>query len=159
MSAAHTEILVDTAAVAAAAARGRRVWSELIGHPGVLFGGGVLVLMSMVALVAPLLGTVDPAIIDPTHRNQLPGSEWTVTSVSGHELARTAWMGTDSLGRDLYSRVVYGARVSLIIGVAVAVPSIVVGLAIGLASGYFRWLDAVVMRVMDGLMRSSRSCS
>ena len=152
MSAAHTEILVDTAAAAAAAARGPRVWSELIGHPGVLFGGVVLVLMSMVALVAPLLGTVDPATIDPTHRNQLPGSEWTVTSVSGHELARTAWMGTDSLGRDLYSRVVYGARVSLIIGVAVAVLSIAVGLAIGLVSGYLRWLDAVVMRVMDGLM-------
>ena len=152
MSAAHAEILVDTAAAAAAAARGPRVWSELIGDPGVLFGGAVLLLMSIVALLAPLLGTVDPATIDPTHRNQLPGSEWTVTGASGHELARIAWMGTDSLGRDLYSRVVYGARVSLIIGVAVAVLSIAVGLAIGLVSGYLRWLDAVVMRVMDGLM-------
>jgi peptide/nickel transport system permease protein len=95
-----------------------------------------------IALLAPLLGTTNPAAIDPTHRNQLPGSEWTDTDASGGEVARTAWMGTDSLGRDLYSRVVYGARVSLIIGVAVATISIAVGLAIGLVSGYIRWLDA-----------------
>jgi peptide/nickel transport system permease protein len=61
-------------------------------------------------------------------------------------------MGTDTLGRDLYSRVIHGARVSLIIGLTVAVLSITVGLVIGLVSGYIRWLDALVMRVMDGLM-------
>jgi peptide/nickel transport system permease protein len=152
LSAARTEILVDAAAAAAAAAQGRRVWAELIRHPGVLFGGLVLLLMLGVALLAPLLGTTDPAAIDPTHRNQRPGSAWTVTDASGGEVARTAWMGTDSLGRDLYSRVIYGARVSLIIGATVAVLSIAVGMAIGLAAGYLRWLDALVMRVMDGLM-------
>jgi peptide/nickel transport system permease protein len=56
------------------------------------------------------------------------------------------------MGRDVYSRVVYGARVSLAIGIAVALFSTLVGLAIGLVTGYVRWLDAVVMRVMDGLM-------
>src|SRR5207245_3443292 len=66
--------------------------------------------------------------------------------------ARTHWMGTDSLGRDVYSRVIYGARVSLVVGVTVASISAVVGLAIGLVAGYFRWLDTIVMRVMDGLM-------
>jgi peptide/nickel transport system permease protein len=61
-------------------------------------------------------------------------------------------MGTDSLGRDIYSRVIYGARVSLIIGVTVAAISIFIGLFIGLIAGYLRWVDAIVMRLMDGLM-------
>jgi peptide/nickel transport system permease protein len=152
LSAARTETLVDAAPAAAAAARGPRVWSQLLRHPGVLFGGVVLAAMVAVAVLAPLLGTADPAAIDPTHRNQLPGSGWTVTDASGREVHRTAWMGTDSLGRDLYSRAIYGARVSLIIGVTVAVLSIAVGLVIGLIAGYTRWLDATVMRVMDGLM-------
>jgi peptide/nickel transport system permease protein len=152
LSAARTEILVDSAAAAAAAAPRPRLWSELIRHPGVLFGGFILLVMVMVALLAPLLGTTDPATIDPTHRNQLPGSEWTVRAASGDDITRVAWMGTDTLGRDLYSRVIHGARVSLIIGVTVAVLSIAVGLVIGLVAGYVRWVDAVVMRVMDGLM-------
>jgi peptide/nickel transport system permease protein len=152
LNAARTETLVDAAAAAAAAARGPRVWSQLLRHPGVLFGGATLLVMLLIALLAPALGTADPATIDPTHRNQLPGSEWTVRAAGGEETVWVAWMGTDTLGRDLYSRVMYGARVSLIVGVTVAVLSIAVGLVIGLVAGYTRWLDAIVMRVMDGLM-------
>ena len=60
--------------------------------------------------------------------------------------------GTDTLGRDVYSRTLYGARVSLIIGVTVAVISVGFGLIIGLLAGYIRWLDGLIMRIMDGLM-------
>ena len=108
--------------------------------------------MLAVAILAPVLGTTNPATIDPTHRNQLPGSEWALRDGSGKETPWVAWMGTDTLGRDLYSRVIYGTRVSLIVGLTVAVLSIAVGLVIGLVAGYTRWLDAIAMRVMDGLM-------
>ena len=90
------------------------------------------------ALLAPWLGTVDPQAIAPAQRLRPPSAEH--------------WFGTDMLGRDVYSRVLYGARVSLIVGIAVAVCSIAAGLAIGLVTGFVRWLDAIVMRIMDGLM-------
>jgi len=98
----------------------------------------VLAAMVLIALLAPLLGTVDPQSLSPVQRLKQPSGEH--------------WFGTDMLGRDVYSRVIYGARISLAVGIAVAILSIVVGLAIGLVTGFLRWLDAVVMRVMDGLM-------
>jgi peptide/nickel transport system permease protein len=115
----------------------------------VVLGGAILVILLALAILAPLLGTVDPAEIDPSFRNKPPGSVDASSPAGG---ARTAWMGTDSLGRDVYSRVLYGARVSLIVGVAVSGLAVVIGLTIGLVAGYIRWLDAVLMRVMDGLM-------
>jgi peptide/nickel transport system permease protein len=81
---------------------------------------------------------VDPQALSPIHRLR-PMSE-------------EHWFGTDMIGRDVYSRVVYGTRVSLTVGLAVALVATTVGLAIGLVTGYLRWLDAVMMRVMDGLM-------
>ncbi len=147
MSAARSETIT-----AAAAAQGPRVWRQLLRHSGVAFGGAILLLMLLIALCAPILGTLDPAAIDPVQRNLTPGAEGEVSLQGGGETVRVFWMGTDSLGRDVYSRVIYGARVSLIVGITVAVLSIAAGLAIGLVSGYIRWLDAIVMRVMDGLM-------
>ena len=152
MSAARSGTLVDQAAAATAAGRRPTVARQLLRHPGVLFGGAVLLVMGLVALLAPLLGTLDPAAIDPAHRNLKPGSVAPLDLAGGEEVLWAHWMGTDSLGRDVYSRVIYGARVSLIIGISVAVLSIAVGLTVGLVSGYIRWLDAIVMRVMDGLM-------
>jgi len=98
----------------------------------------VLALLIAVALAAPWLGTVDPQAVAPLQRLKAPSAEH--------------WFGTDMLGRDVYSRVVYGSRVSLAIGIAVALVSTGLGLAIGLVTGYVRALDPVVMRIMDGLM-------
>jgi peptide/nickel transport system permease protein len=107
-------------------------------HPTVAVGGGLLILMLLMAVLAPYLGTADPTALAPARRTRVPSAEH--------------WFGTDMLGRDLYSRVVYGARVSLTVGFSVAILASVVGLAIGLFSGFVRWADAILMRVMDGVM-------
>jgi peptide/nickel transport system permease protein len=118
------------------------LWSWIGGtlrrHPTAIAGGIVLLLMVLVAVFAPLLGTADPLALSPIKRLRPMGAE--------------NWFGTDMLGRDVYSRVIYGTRVSLVAGLAVAVLATSVGLVIGLVTGYLRWLDAVMMRVMDGLM-------
>lgn len=107
-------------------------------HPTAIAGGVVLLLMIGVALLAPWLGTTDPLALSPIRRLKPPSVQY--------------WFGTDMIGRDVYSRVVYGTRVSLSVGLAVALLASTIGLAIGLVTGYLRWLDAVMMRVMDGLM-------
>jgi len=137
---------------AAPVARRLSVWQKLARNTSVMAGAAVLALILLLGLVAPLLGTVDPSQINPSNRNQLPGTEISTRLDDGTKVSHTAWMGTDSLGRDIYSRVLYGVRVSVIVGVSVSVISIFIGLLIGLVSGYVRWLDGIVMRVMDGLM-------
>ena len=146
------EALVDSAAAAAAAARSASAWSVLIRNPSVMIGGAIMLIMVFIALTAPWLGTTDPTLIDPTYRNKKPGAEKILIDGAGQKTVRVYHMGTDSLGRDVYSRVIYGARVSLIIGVTVAVLGMSAGLAIGLVAGYIRWVDSIVMRFMDGLM-------
>ena len=121
-------------------------------HPGVVAGGFVILAVVLIGLLAPWLGTIDPTAINPAARNRVPGMEISMRTETGERIKMVARFGTDSLGRDIYSRVVYGARVSLLIGIAVAVISIVAGLFVGLLAGFFRWLDAVLMRIMDGLM-------
>jgi peptide/nickel transport system permease protein len=107
-------------------------------HPTAIAGGVVLLVMVAIAILAPWLHTTDPLAVVPTRRLKPPSEQF--------------WFGTDMLGRDVYSRVVYGSRVSLTVGLAVAVIATTVGLAIGLVTGFTRWVDGIVMRVMDGLM-------
>jgi len=126
--------------------------SRLMRDGGIIFGAVILLLMAVIGLAAPLLGTKSPSEINPSFRNRVPGIEQTIRNDDGTTRTFTYRMGTDSLGRDIYSRVVYGARVSLIIGITVAAISIAIGLFIGLIAGYMRWVDAIVMRLMDGLM-------
>ena len=139
-------VLDEEAPVRRSAAR------RLVRNKSVVIGGAVLAVIVAVALLAPLLGTHDPARINPVARNKVPGGESTVRGGDGAQVRVVHWMGTDSLGRDIYSRVVYGARISLVVGVTVALISASIGLVIGVVAGYLRWLDGFVMRVMDGLM-------
>jgi peptide/nickel transport system permease protein len=118
----------------------------------VVCGAAVILVMIVIGVGAPLLGTMDPSAINPTFRNRVPGTEQTIRRDDGSTATYRHWMGTDSLGRDVYSRVLYGARISLVIGVAAASISIAIGLVIGLVAGYIRWVDGLVMRFMDGLM-------
>ena len=107
-------------------------------HPAIAAGGTLLVLMLLMAVLAPYLWTVDPTALATSRRTRPPSAQY--------------WFGTDMLGRDIYSRIVFGSRVSLIVGFSVAVLASAAGLVIGIFSGFMRWADAVVMRVMDGLM-------
>ena len=149
---AITEEVVDSASIAAASTKRKSLWLVAIRNPNVIIGGVILLTMLVIAILAPFLGTVDPQRIDPAARNKKPGTEITYRLDDGTTMKRVAIMGTDSLGRDVYSRVLYGARVSLAVGVAVSVISVAIGMVIGLVSGYVRWADGIIMRIMDGLM-------
>jgi peptide/nickel transport system permease protein len=107
-------------------------------YPMVLFGALLFAVVLLITLAAPLLATHDPQEIDPIARLRAPSAE--------HLL------GTDALGRDVWSRTIFGGRISLMVGLAVGLLASALGLGIGLVSGYSRVVDAVVMRVMDGLM-------
>ncbi|OIQ78797.1 glutathione transport system permease protein GsiD [mine drainage metagenome] len=107
-------------------------------NPTVAIGGALLLCLVLVGIFAPYLGAVDPTALAPAKRTRAPSADF--------------WFGTDVLGRDVYSRVLYGARVSLTVGLSVALLASLSGLAIGLVSGFLRWADGIVMRFMDGLM-------
>jgi len=115
-----------------------RVRTFIRRHPTIAVGGFLLGLMVFIAIFAPWLGTTDPTAIAPAKRIRDPSAVF--------------WMGTDMLGRDIYSRVLYGARISLGVGFSVAVLASVVGTLIGAVAGFSRTLDSVIMRIMDGLM-------
>ena len=106
-------------------------------NPTITFGAVLLFLLIAVAIVGPSF-VGDPFKIAPVNRLRPPSERW--------------WFGTDQFGRDVFTRTIYGARVSLIVGLTVAAISSVLGLALGLACGYFRRIDGIVMRVMDGVM-------
>ena len=152
MSAITPEDVVDSASIAAASTRRKPLWQLALRNPSVIVGGVILLIMLVIAILAPFLGTVDPTRIDPAARNKKPDTEITYRLDNGQTAKRVAYFGTDSLGRDVYSRVIYGTRVSLAVGVAVSLFAIAIGTMIGLLSGYVRWLDGIIMRIMDGLM-------
>jgi len=133
-----------------------RIGGFVVRHPTIAIGGTIVALMVLIAIFAPFLGTVDPTALAPAKRTRPPPmpSEWFGYWFGGDPRPRTAdfWFGSDMLGRDVYSRVLYGTRVSLTVGFSVAALASVIGTFIGVAAGFSRKIDVIVMRVMDGLM-------
>jgi peptide/nickel transport system permease protein len=107
-------------------------------NPTLVLGGAVMVLIAISGILAPAWWTGDPLTMRPVERLQPPSS--------------THWFGSDNFGRDIYSRTLYGARVSLVVGASVALASLIIGTALGLVIGFYRRIDTIMMRVMDGLM-------
>ena len=131
---------------------------SLLAHGAVRFGVGVLALLLMISVLAPWLGTVDPAAMDSAHINTLAGTVGEFSLLDGSSVAHTFWMGADNFGRDIYSRVLFGTRISLLVGLSTAVVALAVGGFLGMLAGYFRAMDAVLMRFMDGLMAIPPFC-
>jgi len=117
---------------------GLRMLRQMFSSWPSVVAAAILIAIVLTALFAPLLSTADPVAISPAERFAL--------SSDLHPL------GTDAFGRDIYSRVVHGARVSLIVGAGAALVSVSLGLVIGVVAGYFRAVDSVIMRTMDGIM-------
>ncbi len=127
----------------AASPRGARVFIRR--NPTIVIGGTLLFVMAVVALLAPLRAG-DPLHVAPVNR-LLPPALGNLFVAGARDR-----FGTDNLGRDVFARTVYGARISLLVGISVAFFSTTSGLVLGLAAGYWRGLDTVIMRVMDALM-------
>jgi peptide/nickel transport system permease protein len=111
---------------------------KLFGRKVVLVGAAILTIMAVAAIAAPWITPYDPMALKVLDRLQSPRA--------------SHWFGTDELGRDVFSRVVYGARYSLMIGASVVLVSVASGVLLGLAAGFFRRLDAPIMRVVDAMM-------
>jgi peptide/nickel transport system permease protein len=118
----------------------------------VRIGGSALLLLVLLSITAPWLGTVDPTLFDAASRDLTPGAAGEIMTLEGEVKKHTFLMGSDSFGRDVYSRVLYGTRVSLLVGIASSLLALLFGVVSGLAAGYIRWLDGPLMRVMDGIM-------
>lgn len=132
--------MIAAAPIPAVAPRARAGWRShrAFRHRSGVVGAVIVLLVGLVALAAPLLSPRDPLFLDPGARLSQPGGAYV--------------LGTDNFGRDTYSRVLYGARVSLQVGFGVATGTIIFGTLIGLVAGYFKKVDGILMRVMDGLM-------
>lgn len=115
----------------------KKSWTRFLSNNMLLTGFVIILFMTLIALIAPLLSTYGPYEIDPKNRLQPPSG--------------AHFFGTDNFGRDLFSRVLHGTRVSIIVGAVVAIVTGVIGLVIGLLSAYYSVLDHILMRIVDGL--------
>jgi len=107
-------------------------------HPTLIAGALTLIVILVAGVLAPLWWTGDPLEMKPAVRLRAPSAE--------------RWFGSDNFGRDIYTRTLYGSRISLAVGAAVSTLSLLLGTTLGLVVGFYRRLDMIAMRVMDGLM-------
>jgi len=110
---------------------------QLLGNPAVLVSLGFIAIIGALGALAPIIATTEPDFVNPVVRLQGPSADY--------------WFGTDDLGRDVFSRAIHGARVSLLVGITVMIGATLLGSVIGLIAGYYGRIDTVLMRVMDGL--------
>ncbi len=115
-----------------------RLWGAARRHPTIAAGSALIGIMILIAIFAPWLSSYDPTAIAPAQRIRDPSA--------------VHWFGTDMLGRDIYSRTLYGARISLTVGFSVAILASAAGTLVGVVAGFVRALDGILMRVMDGMM-------
>ena len=143
------QLSIESASIATAPPS---AWTRVRRNLSVRIGASVLGVLVLIALCAPWLGTVDPSLFDPASRDLLPGQHGEITTLDGETIRHRFWMGSDSFGRDIHRRVIYGTRVSLIVGLATAAVALAFGVVLGLVAGTLRRLDGPLMRVMDGVM-------
>ena len=125
-------------------------WARVRRNGSVRLGGIALLILVLVALAAPWLGTVDPSLFDPASRDLTPGKTGEITTLEGETLQHRFLMGSDSFGRDIHSRVIYGTRVSLYVGLLTVGFAVITGTLLGAIAGFFGgWADNVIMRILD----------
>jgi peptide/nickel transport system permease protein len=132
------ETLPDTTVPVAAPLRPRLGLGFLTASPIIAIATICLLAIVAISIAAPWIAPHDPMLLVPAQRLKPSSAQY--------------WLGTDAFGRDVLSRIIYGGRISLLIGFGATVVSVACGLVIGLFAGFFRWLDAVLMRIMDGVM-------
>ena len=122
--------------------RGETIWVGIIGtfkrSVGLAVGSVIVVVFILVALLAPLVAPGDPNSMNVLKRLSSPSASF--------------WLGSDHLGRDLFTRILYGARISLVVGAASTLGSALGGIVLGLMGGFHRRIGGIIMRVIDGMM-------
>tara|TARA_R110002020_G_scaffold67179_4_gene176306 strand:+ start:1103 stop:2104 length:1002 start_codon:yes stop_codon:yes gene_type:complete len=125
----------------------RDVWDQFRKHKGAMFGGGFLLFITLGVLFGPLLWTLEPTTLDIRNKDWRP-----VYTLLWNSDAKAGWahpFGTDQLGRDILAQMIYGGRVSMAVGWSAMVLALLIGTAVGVAAGYFKKADFVLMRFTD----------
>lgn len=143
--------LVEAAAGSEPPPRAAGLARRLLRNRAILLSTLLLLGLALLAAAAPWVAPLPPGLMDAAHVHSKAGDTVLFALPDGSRSVRL-WMGSDALGRDIFSRVLYGSRVSLVVGLGCAVTALLLGTLLGMLAGYFRAADAVLMRIVDGFM-------